>query len=204
MEYPRQWKLVDVFKRCTPISEECGRAIEYAAAPFQAHKNEVIVKQGEIITDIYILSYGIQRIFLQKGDDEDTILFGGGGDVFISFHSFYCGQPSVFSLQALEDTEGWRLSHYKFHQLSAQFPELVRWMANLLVEQMFGFEDQYRERAMSTPMERFQNFWRATSDNYRNLPPNVLGKVIPLKYLAQYLGITPQTLSKLRRQVVGK
>lgn len=196
--------IADILNRCGPVSPQCIEAVRKLSIPYHADKGEIIVRQEEICGDIYFFGSGTLRIALRKGQKEDTLCFGGAGDTFLSFHSYYNREPSRFMVTALENVEGWRLPIDRFRYLEKQFPDLIMWMRNLLVEQMYSFEGLYYNFSMSDAQERMESFWQSTPQALRNISPNNLSKIVPLKFIAQYLGITQQTLSRLRRIIVKK
>lgn len=196
--------IAKIMRRCAPIGSECAEAVKRQAREFSFERGEVLVAQDKPCTDIIFFETGILRIALDKGKHEDTICFGGAGDVFLSFHTFYDNESSPFKLVALEKGNGWRLSIDAYRRLEGRFPELIVWMRNMLVEQLYSFEGLYRNFALSTPAERLERFWEATPEALRAISPANLSKTVALKYIAQYLGIAQQTLSRLRRKMVGK
>lgn len=87
------------------VSDDCAEAIEKAAHYETYEKKSVIVRQDKECDSFYFISSGVVRISFTRGNKEDTICFGGDGDVFMSFHSVWGGMPSAFSLVAVTDVE---------------------------------------------------------------------------------------------------
>lgn len=197
-------ELGDIMSRCALLSRESIYAVQRQSRPFSFERGEVLVVQGEPCRDIIFISEGILRIGLDKGAREDTVCFGGRGDVFMSFHTYYGGEASRFKLVALEGGGGWRLDIDAWRRLEKQWPELVEWMRNVLVEQLYSFEGLYSNFALATPQQRLAGFWQVTPEALRAIKAADLSKTVALKYIAQYLGIAQQTLSRLRRRLVGK
>lgn len=187
------------------LSDKCIKALWGIARTEEFGKDEVIVEQDKPCGKIFVIAEGVTRVVYRKGKKEDTICFGRGGDIFFSFHEFYSGDKPAFGLSAVDYfVEGWWIPIDKFKALEEKYPEMYKWMQKLLVEQFYSFEILYRKLALSTPAEKFDNFWHFLTPNLRSNPPKSLSRTLPLKYLAQYLGITPQTLSNIRRKFVGK
>ncbi len=197
-------ELGEIMGRCSLLSRDCISAVERQCRPFFFDRGETVVAQDELCNDIIFISEGILRIALNKGSREDTLCFGGIGDVFLSFHTYYGGEVSRFKLVALEQGNGWRLDLDAYRHLEKQWPELIEWMRNMLVEQFYSFEGLYSNFALATPQQRFAGFWQTTPEALRAIKPADLSKTVALKYIAQYLGIAQQTLSRLRRRLVGK
>ena len=91
---------------CTP-TEDLIRDFERACTLVPLEKGKSIVEQGKVCDVIVINRVGLFRVTHMEGGNEDTLLFGTSGDVFTSMHSYYAGEPSIFSLVAVEDSEAW-------------------------------------------------------------------------------------------------
>ena len=88
--------------------------------------------------------------------------------------------------------------------LRQKYPDVQRWFANILMEQLYSFEELYSRLSLANPEERMRRFWDLKSDNLRAMSASQLTRVVPLKIITQYLGMTAQTLSRVRRYLVGK
>jgi len=70
-------------------------------------KGQPVVRQGEVSNHFVFNRVGLFRVSHINGNTEDTVLFGSSGDVFTSLHSYYAGEPAIFTLSAVEDSEAW-------------------------------------------------------------------------------------------------
>ena len=186
---------------CTP-SEELVQEFESAARLVTVKKGRPIVKQGVVCEDFVFNRKGLFRVSNVTEGHEDTILFGTTGDVFTSIHSYYANEPSIFSLTAVEDSEVWLISYRKMRQLQERYPAMVKWMHDLMVEQLYGFEKRYLFFSNKSAEQRFLNFMRIHSVSLRRASVKYISSIVPLKYIAQYLKITQSTLSRLRKKLV--
>lgn len=184
--------------------EELVKEFESAARLVEVKKGKAIVRQGVVCDDFVFNRRGLFRVSHDFEDKEDTILFGTSGDVFTSLHSFYAGEPSIFSLVAVEDSEVWLVSYRMMRQLETRYPAMVKWMHDLMIEQLYGFEKRYLFFSNKTAEERFLNFLRIHSVSLRRTSVKYISSIVPLKYIAQYLKITQSTLSRLRKKLVGQ
>lgn len=205
MDEERKLRFYKIMRAYYGLSDECMEALAATARHAQFYKGDTIVAQGQACGNLFVINSGVTRVCFRKGDKEDTLCFGHGGDIFFSFHDWYSGEPSAFSLEAVDyEVDGWWIPINKFKDIEERYPELYKWMQLLLVEQFYSIELLYRKLALSTPAEKFDNFWNFLAPNLRSNPPKSLSRTLPLKFLAQYLGMTPQTLSKIRRKFVGR
>lgn len=136
-------------------------------------------------------------------EKEDTVLFGTSGDIFTSMHSYFAGEPSIFSLVAMEDSEVWLITYDRWRRLEKRHPVLIRCMRDLLVEQLYGFEKRYLFFNNKLAEERFRNFLTMQNASLRRTSVKYISAIVPLKYIAQYLKITQATLSRLRKRLVS-
>ncbi len=138
-----------------------------------------------------------------KNGKTDTLFFDGGGAIFTSFKGIFMNKEGVFRVEALADSCGWEISHKQYTRLQEQYHELLKFEIGVLRRQLCSLEDHYHRWALTTPHERYQMFWaNQTEELKRNRTPHLLSKFIPLKVIAQYLSMTPQMLSVLRRREV--
>lgn len=188
---------------CAP-SEELMRDFENVARLVEVKKGRAIVKQGVVCDDFVLNKKGLFRVCHIADGVEDTVLFGTSGDIFTSLHSYYAGEPSIFSLVAVEDSEVWLISYRMMRQLESRYPAMVKWMHDLMIEQLYGFEKRYLFFSNKSAEERFLNFLRIHSVSLRRTSVKYISSIVPLKYIAQYLKITQSTLSRLRKKLVGQ
>lgn len=186
---------------CTP-TEALTEDFVKSAKLFYFKKGEPIVRQGEVCKHFVLNRTGLFRVSHLNNNVEDTLLFGTAGDVFTSLHSYYAGEPSIFTLSAVEDSEGWLISYEDMRRMQAVHPSLIQWMNALMIEQMYGFEKRYLFFTNKSAEERLQNFMSIHSVTLRRASVQYISRVVPLKYIAQYLKITQSTLSRVRKRLI--
>lgn len=189
-------------QHCT-VTEALLRDVKSAARLVKVNKGEAIVHQGEICDDFVFNRRGLFRVCNATDDKEDTLLFGTSGDVYTSLHSYYAGEPAIFSLVAEVDSEVWLISFAKMRHLLEKHPEMMRWMNDLLIEQLYSFEKRYLFYNNKSAEERFQNFLKMHNVSLRRTSVRYISSIVSLKHIAQYLGITQSTLSRLRKKLVS-
>lgn len=188
---------------CTP-SEELVADLEGTATLTRFSRGEAIVRQGEMCSDFVFIRKGLMRVSNVSDGIEDTPLFGTSGDVFTSLHSYQGGEPSIFSLIAMEDSEVWLVSFGQIKRLLATHHDMLLWMHNLMIDQLYTFEKRYTLFNNKSAEERFVNFLLDRYGSIKRAPIKHISGIVPLKYIAQYLNITQSTLSRLRKKIVAK
>lgn len=171
----------------------------------KAAKHEIVVTQGEICDRFLLVGSGFMRIMYKSPEAEDTLLFGSAGEVFASMQSYYFNRPSALGVEAIVESEYWTLSFRHFRELAVRYPELYEWLSNVLSEQLAILEKRYVFANVKSAEERLLNFVEKNIIFYnRHDKLKYLSKIVPLKYIAQYLGMTPQTLSRLRKELLTR
>lgn len=204
MDEDKTLTLRQILDKYGQLSHECLSELEQGAEQLHFRRKEVMVPQGEPCGGIYFTSRGLTRVAFRRARKEDTICFGAAGDVFMSFHSLYGAQPAVLSLVAVTDVDCFRIPSHLFQDLRQKYPDLQRWLADILMEQIYSFEELYTRMALATPEERWRSFWDLKADALRAMSGSKLTRLVPLKIIAQYLGMTAQTLSRMRRQLIRR
>ncbi len=195
--------VASIIRQTINASDACCDALRRIAVTKEYYAHEVVVEQGKSYDNIVLIADGLARLTHVKAGKEDTICFGSAGDIFASFHSIWAHEPAVYGVEALVDMTCHIVPMSKFRRLEEKYPELTRWWALVLTEQIYCLEVLYRKMTMASPEERLKSFWDFSNQKLSNMNPAMLSRVVPLKVIAQYLGMTPQTLSKVRRKLVG-
>ncbi|RFS16657.1 Crp/Fnr family transcriptional regulator [Emticicia sp. C21] len=175
-----------------PLSPESIEAILPFLAQRNFYKKEFLVRQGNISDELhFILSGCVREYFEDANTDEINTWFGFENAVAVSTHSFFSQKPSLTNIQALEDTETIVIKHGDLQKLFNQFHEIER-LGRLLAEQYL------------IQMEEIKIILQTLSAKQRyeyllQHKPEFI-KRIPLKYLASFLGIKLETLSRVRGQ----
>ena len=153
------------------------------------NKRDYLLKTGQVNNRIYFIEKGMVRCFYVKYDKEICSWFMKEGDVIISVESFFTQRPSLESIQALEDCVLHSIRHDELQFIFREFPEF-NYIARLLTEKYYTLSEQ---RLYSLRMERaFERY------NYLlNFHPELVQRV-PSTFIASYLGITLETLSRMK------
>lgn len=189
----KEWTLEELFAVHNPLSAPCLSDIESTAKLKHYGRRQYVVRQGEVCRAFYFNRNGLLRIVHESEGTEDTIAIGEGGDVFTSLHSWWADEPGIFSLITVEESDLWVISYSDMRVLLERWPELWRWMCTLLTEQVYSFERRYLFFGKCDAEERYRNFMCRRPDTLRRLS---------VKFVAQYLKIAPETLSRIRARIV--
>ena len=145
-------------------------------------------------TDNYLsfLNSGLIRYFVQTEVKESTFDFVLSNSFYCHYDSFYSRKPTLFTSQALHDCEVIRIHNDDLMLLSANCnytKDLTRVAVEKLLERKVKRE---LSLLIDSPEKRYLTLMKKKPDLIRN---------IPQKYLASYLGIVPETLSRIRKRI---
>lgn len=160
----------------------------------EAKKKDVLLACGQQEEQVWFICNGYIRFYYfdAQGDEVTSdFLFAPG--FATSFRSFITDRPSDVALQAMEDMQliGW----YKkdLYALYDEFPRIER-IGRLMAEQVFLSLEKHLSAFLNrSPYQRYLWLLEEYPEFIRH---------IPLVYLASWLGITPETLSRIRRRVL--
>jgi CRP-like cAMP-binding protein len=153
-------------------------------------RNEYLKVKGSIDTNIYLVIDGSLRIFVIDENEEHTIRFGYKNNLIASLDSFLNEKPSDFYIQAIKKTTVKSINKRKYFSfIESSLENKKIWLTIL---ESFVLQQMERERDILTtsPIERY--------NRVLNRSPQLFQE-IPNKYIASYLRMTPETLSRIKK-----
>ncbi len=156
-------------------------------------KGDRIIQQGEKSDSIYIMIDGLVRCMHEDGNNEVTISFCVMGNLFVSLASIVYGQPAQTSFEAISDVEVYKISYDDFWALCDECPDLMRWQSHYQLYQLYMLEKRTTLTSIGDAYTRYQQYISVRGKN-------IIAQ-IPLKYIAQYLNISQETLSRIRNRM---
>ena len=178
----------------TRISDPEWEQIEPRLERRTYKKGDILVEPGVICKDLFFIESGLLRFFFYREGEEVTKFFTEAPYCFTVQSSFTNETPSQDGIDVLEDAVVWEMSRKDAYDLLryASWGEFVR---KLIQEVQFQTEQILQSVQIDTAEERY----RRLLEEHANLVSRV-----PLKYLASYLGIAPQSLSRIRKNLALK
>ena len=186
-------ELEEILKLPFPLPEETVKYLKEHTELKSYKKTQVITAQGEYCRKLFLLKSGIARYYhtnFELGGKEDTIVFGTSGDVGTSLTSLAHNLPSVFSLGAITNVEMYEIPTRIIMDLTETDHTFCKWFFKLVLWQLALLETRYEFMCAPDAYSRYLAFLKIRSKEFINK--------IPLRYIASYLNITPQTMSELR------
>jgi len=155
-------------------------------------KNDLLIEDGQVCRHLYFLEQGCIRGFYNIDGKDISQWFGFENDFVTSFRSFITKTASREYIQVVEDSVLWSVSKEQLEELLHQYPELEK-MVRLIYEQYYiRLEERYSNAHFKAAAERYDDLLKNS--------PHILQR-IPLGYIASYLGISAETLSRIRNKI---
>ncbi|WP_350286788.1 Crp/Fnr family transcriptional regulator [uncultured Croceitalea sp.] len=154
-------------------------------------KGEHILTKGEVCSQLYFLESGLLHFYIWKDGEPKTKFFTIAPYMFTSQRSFNIQTPALENIQAIEDSTVWKVS-FTDHQNLLKLPVWNSFGQKITQEVQFFTENILEDVQNETAEKRYQLILKNR--------PELLQRV-PLKFLASYLGITQQSLSRIRKNI---
>jgi CRP-like cAMP-binding protein len=154
-------------------------------------KDEILLAEGKVCKYLYFLESGLLRFYISKDGNDSTKFFTIAPYFFTSQASFNSGKPATENIQALENAIIWRISKKQTEELFL----LKSWssFARKIIQEVQFFTEQILEEIQTETAELRYN--KMLTNN-----PELVQR-IALKHLASFLGIAPQSLSRIRKKL---
>ncbi|RQO75229.1 Crp/Fnr family transcriptional regulator [Pedobacter sp. KBW06] len=152
-------------------------------------RGELLLKEGEIEKNLYYIESGAVRVFLLSAQEEQTIRLGYQGSIINSLSSFLKDSPSAFYMEAIRKTSVKVISKAELFEIVNKDIESLNGYKCLLETVIAQQMEREIDLLTVSPTERLQRVLERSPDLFQH---------IPLKYIAAYLRMTPETLSRIR------
>lgn len=185
------------------LSEVLG--IPYKSLPLRDIRNlpkieisrgEFLLKEGEICQSIFFVEKGLLRMYsISQNAKEHIIQFAPENWLVVDRNSVYFNETSDYYIDAIEDSIVTALDVNFFYQLQEKYPEIWKNHILLLHKHTISLQKRINLLLGANAEERYLEFMK--------IYPNILQRA-PLWMIASYLGITPESLSRIRKEILKK
>jgi CRP-like cAMP-binding protein len=153
-------------------------------------RGDFLVRPGQVERRLCFVHAGLLRIFYPTVPGEETCVgFGSAGSLLCAFPSLVTGLPSEYAIQALRKSELLAIGHADFTAFLHDCPALARFWWQELEKALVGRMEHEIDLLLPEPAQRLARL--------RQRSPHIF-QLVPRKYLASYLRMAPETLSRLR------
>ncbi|SOC79744.1 cAMP-binding domain of CRP or a regulatory subunit of cAMP-dependent protein kinases [Salinimicrobium sediminis] len=154
-------------------------------------KNEILVREGQICSKLYFIEKGVGRSYYLKEDGmEITQWFFIDGKIMSSIESFFQQVPSIYYLEMLEDSVIYSITRERLDMLFARYHNMEKFGRLLSTEMLTRVVNKLNALQFQTARERYEYMLKEFPD---------ISTRVSLGFIASYLGMTQETLSRIRR-----
>jgi CRP/FNR family transcriptional regulator, anaerobic regulatory protein len=158
----------------------------------QLKKKEMLLQQGQVCNNISFINSGCVRLFYEVEGVENTVQFFFPERWHTDYDSFLTGQPTIENLQALENCEVIQFKKTDLYQLYTTHPVFER-VGRILAENAFLSLSKLNKMLINEePQQRYLSLLSQRPEVVKNIPQH---------YIASYLGIKPESLSRIRKRI---
>lgn len=188
-------KIIESIKSITSLNADEEKSFLSILEVKVLKKKDLLLKEGQICNKITFVNNGCLRLFYNIDGVENTIQFFFGDSWYTDYSSFLTGQPSIENMQALEESEVVQFKKDDLYKLYKSMPVFEK-VGRVFAENAYLSISQLNQmKTNEEPEVRYLNLLKTRPK---------LVQQIPQHYIASYLGIKPETLSRIRKRILSK
>ena len=175
----------------SPLSEESMNAFLMVWKHWSTTKDFYLLKENTVSDYIYFIEKGVARIYYYKNGKEITEWIALDGQFFLSITSFFQRSPSHLIIQTIEPSVVFGIHHDDFMRLADKYHDVERLLRKMVTGSLIFSQIRMDSIQFESAQQRYEKLLQTT--------PQIVQRV-PLTYIASFLGITLETLSRIRSQ----
>ena len=175
----------------TSLSPESNKAFLGAWKHWSVPKDYFLVREYTVCDYIFFIKKGIARIYYYKNEKEITEWIATDEQFFLSITSFFNRVPSHLIIQTIEAAEVSGIHYNDFMSLADQYHDIERLLRKMVTGSLILSQQRMDSIQFETAQQRYERLLHSS--------PEII-KRVPLSYIASFLGVTLETLSRIRSQ----
>ena len=178
------------------FTQEEQAIIKTYLTPKKIRKKQYLLQEGDACKAIAFVEKGVLRAYsIGENGGEHIIQFALEGWTISDLYSFLTGEPATYNIDALEDSELVIISKAAQEELLKKVPKYETYTRLQLTGAYLAMQKRLTSIISLSLEERYANF--------TSVYPDIIQRV-PQHMIASYMGLTPETLSRVRRKMSGK
>lgn len=188
-------RLIDIINVYTSLTEKEELLLQEAIEKKVYHKNEVIFSEGNISDEIYFVTKGCVRLFYNVDGNDKTAFFYTEGKFICAGESYTYNIPAQENYQAIEQTEVYIFTKSKSEILLREVPKLEV-IARIATEnELITCQKVIASFVTKSAEERYLDLLQTQKELFQR---------VPQQYIASFLGVSPETLSRIKTRIHRK
>jgi len=175
------------------LTEADQEAISGYFVAKKLRKRQYLLQEGEVCKYLTFVAKGLLRTYnVDEKGDEHMSIFGWEGWWVSDFNSFLSGEPAVFNIDAIEESEVLMISLANYEALTLAVPIMDRYFRILYQNSLVTKERRLMSSISHSAEEKYVALLESNPQIIERIPQNLI---------ASYLGIAPETLSRIKKQL---
>ena len=182
----------DYFEETLKMTDEDWQIFSSKLTKREFPRKHILLESGNVENHLSFIESGIARFYIPKENNDLTFSFAFANSFLSGYDSFLTRNPSLYNIETLTKTTLWQLT-YENLEIIYKETQIGNALGRQASELLF-LKKSKRELSLlnDSSEERYQKLFTEQPE---------LIRLIPLKYIASYIGVAPQTLSRIRRQL---
>ena len=177
------------------LSEEEFEVCKALFTPRKVRKKQFLLQEGDVSKYQIFVNKGLLRSYtIDEKGAEHILQFALEGWWTADLYSFFTEEPSLFNIEALEDSELLLINRPSWETLLEKLPVLERYFRILIQNSLIATQRRLMESLSETAEKKYLKFMQLYPESIQRVPQHMI---------ASYLGITRETLSRLRRDIAS-
>lgn len=186
-------QLIQNIQQKIKLSKEETESLKQYFIPKKIRKRQYLLNAGDKCNYLTFVENGLLRLFSVDDSGHEHVMQFALESWWISdMASFLCGDDAIYNIEALEDSELLMLSMKAMDELMERIPKMERYFRLLMQSNIIALQRRIRVVQTLSAEEIYLKLMEVS--------PEILIRA-PQQHIASYMGITPETLSRVRKQV---
>lgn len=182
-------KVIAICQQYAPLDEASQQALKSVITLKEFRKNDHVFEQDQFCGDLFVIVKGSYRLFHKTPQKEHTTWLGYDDHIISSFHSILFNSPARETMHMLEDSVIGVIPYASMIELSRQHADIDKLNRTIMSAFIMEMQENLFATRFMEAADRYHYFTQKQ--------PEALQR-IPLTYLASFLGITKESLSRIR------
>jgi len=175
------------------LTDQDKEAVQSFFSPKRLRKKQYLLQAGDVCKHLTFVAKGLLRTYnVDSKGDEHMSIFGWEGWWVSDFNSFLTGEPALFNIDAIEDSELLLISRSDYDALTLAVPIMDRYFRILYQNSLITKERRLMSSITHSAEEKYLLLVESN--------PQIIAR-IPQNLIASYLGIAPETLSRIKKNL---
>ena len=187
---------IESFNNKVQLNPEEEAQLKTYLKPKRLRRKQYLLQEGDVCKTVAFVEKGALRAYsVDEGGSEHIIQFGLEGWLISDLYSFLSGEPALYNIDAIEDSELVLISKAEHEELLRVMPKYETFTRLNITGAYLAMQRRLTSIVSSPVEERYSNFISAY--------PHIAQRV-PQHMIASYMGLSPETLSRIRKRISAK